>query len=59
VELSSTNREVTAHRPDIIITNRKEKTCTLIDVTIPADRNVLRKEDEKKLKYKSLGPEIQ
>jgi hypothetical protein len=28
-------------------------------VTIPADRNVLRKEDEKKLKYKSLGPEIQ
>ena len=34
------------------------KTCTLIDVAIPADRNVVRKEAEKKLKYKSLGIEI-
>ena len=31
-----TDREVTANRPDIIIKNKKEKTCTLIDVTIPA-----------------------
>jgi hypothetical protein len=28
-------------------------------VTIPADRNVVRKEAEKKLKYKTLGIEIQ
>jgi len=27
-----TDREVTANRPDIIIKNKKEKTCTLIDV---------------------------
>ena len=27
-----TKREVTANRPDIIIKNEKEKTCTLIDV---------------------------
>jgi len=26
---------------DIIIKNKKEKTCTLIDVAIPADRNVV------------------
>ena len=32
-----TQREVTANRPDIIIKNKKEKTCTLIDVAIPAD----------------------
>ena len=38
----------------IIIINKKEKTCTLIDVAIPADRNVVQKEVEKKLKYKSL-----
>jgi hypothetical protein len=31
----------------------------LIDVTIPADRNVMLKEAEKKLKYKSLCIEIQ
>ena len=38
-----TDREVTANRPDIIIKNKKEKTCTLIDVAIPADRNVVQK----------------
>jgi len=54
-----TDREVTANRPDIIIRNRKERTCTLIDVAIPADRNVVHKEAEKKLKYKSLCIEIQ
>ena len=48
-----TDREVTANRPDIIIKNKKEKACTLIDVAIPADRNVVQKEAEKKLKYKS------
>jgi hypothetical protein len=35
-----TGREVTANRPAIII-KQKEKTCTLIDVEISADRNVL------------------
>ena len=54
-----TDREVTANRPDIIIRNRKERTCTLIDVAIPTDRNVVHKEAEKKLKYKSLCMEIQ
>jgi hypothetical protein len=54
-----TDREVAANRPDIKIKNKKEKTCILIDVAIPADRNVVQKEAEKKLKYKSLGIEIQ
>jgi hypothetical protein len=54
-----TDREVTVNRTDIIIKNQKEKTCTLIDVAIPADRNVVQKEVEKKLKYKRLCIEIQ
>jgi hypothetical protein len=54
-----TDREVTANRPDIIIKNKKEKTCILMDVAIPADRNVVQKEAEKILKYKSLCIEIQ
>ena len=53
-----TDREVTTNRPDIIIKNKtkkkeREKTCILIDVAIPADRNVMLKEAEKKQKYKS------
>jgi len=54
-----TDREVTANRPDIKIKNKKEKTCTLVDVAIPADRNVVQKEAEMKLKYKRLCIEIQ
>jgi hypothetical protein len=48
-----TDREVIKNRPDIIIKNKKEKTCIVIDVAIPADRNVVLKEAEKKQKYKS------
>jgi len=39
-----TDREVTANRPHIIIKNKKEKTCTLLDVLISADRNAVQKE---------------
>jgi hypothetical protein len=59
VESSSAHREVTANRPDVIIKSKTEMTCTLIDVAIPADRNVVQKKVEKKLKYKSLSVEIQ
>jgi hypothetical protein len=38
-----TDREVTANRPDIIIKNKKEKTCKLIHVEIPAHRNFVQK----------------
>ena len=38
----------------MMMINKKEKTCTLIDVAIPADRNVMQKEAEKKLKYKEF-----
>jgi hypothetical protein len=48
-----TDRKVTANRAVIIIKNKKDKTCTLIDVAIPADRNIVQKEAKKKLKYKS------
>ena len=51
IQAVHTDREVTANRPDIVMKNKKEKTCTLIDVAIPADRNVVQKEAEKKLKY--------
>jgi hypothetical protein len=44
-----TDKGGTANRPDIIIKNKKEKTFVLINVAIPADRNVTQKEAEKKL----------
>jgi hypothetical protein len=36
-----------ANRPDIIIKNKKDKTCLLIDVAIPSDKNGIQKEAEK------------
>jgi hypothetical protein len=60
VKSSGTQTEkLTANRPDIMIKNKIEKSCTLSDVAIPADRNVVQKEAEKKLKYKKLVTEIQ
>ena len=50
-----TQTEVTANRPDMRIKNKeKKKTCILIDVAIPADRNAVRNEADKKLKHTSL-----
>jgi hypothetical protein len=46
-QYTQAEKEVTANRPGIMIKNKKEKTCTLIDVAIPADRNVVQKEAEK------------
>jgi hypothetical protein len=41
-------------KPDIIIRDNENRTCMLIDVAIPGDRNVIKKEAEKILKYKDL-----
>ena len=46
-------------KPDIIIRDNEKGTCMLIDVAISGDRNVIKKEDEKILKYKDLAIEIQ
>jgi hypothetical protein len=53
-----TDREILANSPDIIIKNKKDKICLLIDAAIPSDRNVIQ-ESENKLKYKNLSIEIQ
>jgi hypothetical protein len=42
-----TGREVTANRPDIIIKNKKEKTCILIDVAIATDRVLCKGKQER------------
>jgi len=54
-----TDRTVPSNKPDIIISDNKHGTCMLIDVAIPGDRNVIKKEAEKILKYKNLIIEIQ
>jgi hypothetical protein len=45
-----TDRKVTAYTSDITIKNEKEKTRTLIDVAIPAEKHLVQKGAVKKLK---------
>ena len=54
-----TNRTIGNNKPDIIICDDKQGTCILIDAAIPGDRNVIKREVEKILKYKGLIIEMQ
>jgi hypothetical protein len=53
-----TDREVLVNRPDRVIKN-KDRTCLLIDVAIPSDKDVIQKKAENKFKYKNLSIGIQ
>jgi hypothetical protein len=53
------NRTIPNSKRDIIIRDNETGTCMLIDVPIPGDRNVIKKEAENILKYKDLITEIQ
>ena len=54
-----TDRTIPNNKPDIIICDNEKGTCMLIDVAISGDRNVIKKEAGKILKYKDLTIEIQ
>jgi hypothetical protein len=54
-----TDKTVPNNKPDIIIRDNEKGTCMLIDVAIPGDRNVIKKEAEKIIKYKDLIIETQ
>jgi hypothetical protein len=49
-----TNRTIPNNKPDIIIWDNEKGTCMLTDIAIPGDRNVIKKEAEKILKYEDL-----
>jgi hypothetical protein len=54
-----TDRTTPNNKPDIIIRDNEKGTRMLLDVAIPGDRNVIKKEAEKILKYKDLMIGIQ
>ena len=53
-----TDREINANRPDIVIKDKRERRCKIIDVTIPSYNNTSVKVVEKLFKYKDLEIEI-
>ena len=49
---------IQARRPDIVVIDKKEKVCIIVDIAVPADRRVEEKEQEKVEKYQDLKREI-
>ena len=49
---------IEARRPDIVVVNKQEKECTIIDIALPADKRIGEKENEKVEKYQDLKREI-
>ena len=54
-----TDRTIAANRLDIVLKNKKDKTCLLIDMTIPLNTNTSVKSMEKLTKYKDLEIEVE
>ena len=53
-----TDHEIEARRPDLLIIDKSEKNCQIIDVEIPEDERVRANEDEKVEKYQDLVTEV-
>ena len=49
---------ISARRPDLIIINKKKRTCKIVDFAVQADHRVKLKECEKKNKYLDLAREL-
>ena len=53
-----TDHLISARRPDLIIINRKKRTCKIVDFAVPADHTIKLKECEKKDKYLDHAREL-
>ena len=52
------NREIKARKPDIVVVNKNERSCSIINIAIPGDIRISEKEKEKIERYKELKREI-
>ena len=52
------DREIKARKSDIVLVNKNERSCTIIDIARPGDTRVSEKEKEKIERYQELKGEI-
>ena len=57
-QVIQTERECPCNRPDIMIKDKISNKALIIDVSCPADSNVMKKEKEKMIKYAALKLEL-
>ena len=53
-----TDREIKANRPDIVVKDKNQRICQLLEISVPTERNTSIKTTEKLSKYKDLEIEI-
>ena len=52
------DREIKARKPDIVVVNKNERSCAIIDIAIPGDIRVSEKEKENIQRYQELKRKI-
>jgi hypothetical protein len=57
--MEPTDRTAANNKPDSVMRDNKQVTYMSIDAVITGDRNVIKREDERILKYKDFTIEIQ
>ena len=54
-----TDNVIEAWRLDLVVVDKKRRTCKIIDFAVPGDRSIEEKEQEKIEKYQDLRRELQ
>ena len=54
-----TDHVIKASRPDLVVVDKKERSCKIIDFAVLGDSRVEEKEKDKKEKYQVLRRELQ
>ena len=54
-----TDDVIEAQKPDLVVVNKKERNCKIIDFAVPGDSKIEEKEKDKIEKYQELGRELQ
>ena len=49
------DRFLKAKRPDIVVVDKEERECVIIDIAVPADQNIEVKETERMEKISEIG----
>ena len=52
------DHQISARQPDLIIINKKKRTCRIVDFAVPADLRVKLKECKKRNKYLDFAREL-
>ena len=58
IKSCGTDHVIEARRPDLVVVDKKERSCKIIDFAVPGDSRIEEKEKDKIEKYQDLGREL-